>query len=110
MSETTETTSIPLALSLLKADLGFFSAEIPVDLETYLTSLLTTARKELARIRIVLNPCDVSDAQLQAMYAAWLYRKRTDGPGKPPMLQNAIRNRHVSGALFAAAVEEGEWL
>lgn len=107
MAETVNTPCYSAALSFLKADLGFFSAEIPADLEKYLSGLLATARTELSRSRIVLDPNDTSDAQLQAMYAAWLYRKRTDGPAKPPMLQFAIRNRQVSQALDSAAYEEG---
>lgn len=86
------------ALSFLKADLGFFGTTVPPDLESYLQGLLFTARQDLARDGIPLESGKADDDQLQAMYAAWLYRNRIACTGKPEMLTTAIRNRQVHRA------------
>ena len=69
-------------------------------------SLLSTAFRQLARAGINLVPGQLYDDQLQVMYAAWLYRKASEGAAKPPMLIQEIRNRQVENALTAAE-EEG---
>lgn len=86
------------AFSFLKADLGFFDSTIPAELESYLQGLLFTAREDLGRAGIPLFAGTADDDQLQAMYAAWLYRSRNNGQGKPEMLKSAIRNRQVNNA------------
>lgn len=95
-----------LALTLLKADLGYFGSALDPKVETYLSALLSTAEIRLTESGIVLDHDDVNDAQLQEMYAAWLYRKRAEGTAKPPMLQMAIRNRQVDNALIRTESEE----
>lgn len=88
--------NISIALSLLKGDLGFFGTDIDEDVDEYLNQKVESAKSELSTIcRLNLDENDVWDADLIAMYAAWLYRKRDSGEGKPPMLQSAIRNRQV---------------
>lgn len=90
--------NISTALSLLKGDLGFFGTDIDEDVDEYLNQKVESAKSELSTIcRLNLDENDVWDADLIAMYAAWLYRKRDSGEGKPPMLQSAIRNRQVRG-------------
>ena len=93
------------AFSLLKANLGFYSSEIPADLEDYLASLLSYSFRKLTGCGIRLNPGDLYDDQLQVMYAAWMYRKGGEGQAKPPMLQQAIRDRQVEDALLLAEEE-----
>lgn len=87
------------ALALLKADLGYYDAAIPADLEEYLRGLLASAESRIVRAGISLTAGDVDDDLFLSMYAAWLYRKRIDGSRKPQMLQDEIRNRQVSDAL-----------
>lgn len=89
------------ALALLKADLGYYNSELPPDVVTHLTDLLQVSHRRLARAGINLNVGDINDDQLQAMYAAWLYRKRRDGSEKTLMLKQEIRDRQVSNALSA---------
>lgn len=88
------------AVGLLKANLGFFSTEIPADLKAHLEHLLAYAHDRLAQTAgIVLTPGHLYDDQLQAMYAAWLYRKGGEGADKPPMLKEAIRDYQVGKAM-----------
>lgn len=87
------------ALALLKADLGYYDAAIPAELETYLSSILASAEKRILRAGVVLVAGDVDDDLFLSMYAAWMYRKRIDGSPKPQMLQDEIRNRQVDDAL-----------
>lgn len=89
----------PVALALLKADLGYYGSAIDPSVEQHLKALLAYSLRALAECKIDLNPGEVHDDQLLAMYAAWMYRKRTEGAAKPPMLQQAIRNRQVSSAI-----------
>ena len=94
------------ALALLKADLGHYGAELPGDVENHLVDLLEVSYRRLARAGINLDPGNIDDDQLQAMYAAWLYRKRLDGSEKSPMLKQEMRDRQVDLAL-APDEEEG---
>lgn len=90
------------AVVLLKANLGFYTGDIPDEVDTYLRHLLDYAFQRLAETaRIYLTPGDLYDDQLQVMYAAWMYRKGGDGAEKPPMLKEAIREYQVSKALAA---------
>lgn len=91
----------PEAVVLLRANLGFYGSTIPEDLLSYLESLLSAAYRQLARAGVYLVPGTLYDDELQVMYAAWLYRKRTDGAAKPPMLIQEIRDRQVEQALAA---------
>ena len=87
------------AIALLKADLGFFGTQIPVDLEAYLLSLLEKAFADFARMEIHLQPGTLDDDFDQAAYAAWLYRNRANGTDKTEMLKSIKRNRQVNQAL-----------
>lgn len=87
------------ALALLKADLGYYDAAIPAELETYLSSILASAEKRILRAGVILVAGDVDDDLFLSMYAAWMYRKRIDGSPKPEMLKDEIRNRQVDDAL-----------
>ena len=93
------------AQSLLLANLGFYDTQIPDALRIYLRSLLELAHRELQRAGIILSTGDLYDDQLQAMYAAWLYRNASKGLAKPPMLAQEIRDRQVEAALAAANEE-----
>lgn len=87
------------AFALLKSDLGFFDSKIPPALESHLIDLLRFAQRALLEeCHIVLVPDDIYDDQLQAMYAAWLYRNKATGAGKTQALKDAIRNRQVRNA------------
>ena len=88
-----------IALSLLKADLGHYDADLPPELETHLQHLLEISFHSLARAGIKLSVGEIYDDQLQAMYAAWMYRKGREGAAKPPMLQQEIRDRQVANAM-----------
>lgn len=94
-----------IALSLLKASLGYYGSALDPAVEIYLNQLLEVADTALAERGIGLTAGDVCDAQLLATYAAWLYRKNKTGEAKPPMLKCEIRDRQVQKALRAA--EEG---
>lgn len=87
------------ALALMKADLGYFDSAIPAALETYLSSTLDSAAAKIARAKIELVPGNVDDDLFLSMYAAWMYRKRTEGLAMPEMLRAEIRNRQVNDAL-----------
>ena len=89
------------ALSFLKADLGYYESELPADVEAYLKGLLNVAFHALARAGIALRVGEVYDDQLQAMYAAWKYRKSREGSEMSPMLRQEIRDRQVAQAVGA---------
>lgn len=82
-------------LSMLKVDLGITATAYDDRLAQYLTS----ARAEILREGVTLSEDTGSttetldDANLQVMYAAWLWRKRDSGEGMPRMLRWAINNR-----------------
>lgn len=88
------------AVILLKANLGYYGADIPPDVETYLLYLLEYAHDRLAETaKIYLTPGKLYDDQLQVMFAAWMYRNGTTGAEKTPMLKEAIRDYQVNKAL-----------
>ena len=65
--------------------------------DTYLTNLIEVSRKAIAREGITLNEDDMEDCNLIVMYAAYLYRKRTeDVAAMPRMLRYALNNRVFS--------------
>lgn len=98
MAETSLTHSAA-AVSLLRANLGFFSSEIPQDLDAYLLSLLDKAHSDFREMNIHLVSGVLSDDFDQTTYAAWLYRNGTAGAGKTEALKAIIRNRQVGQAL-----------
>ena len=87
------------ATALLKANLGFFSAEIPTDLETYLLYLLDKAFADFGEMGIHLQIGTLSDDFDQATFAAWMYRNGPTGGGKTEVIKSIIRNRQVNQAL-----------
>lgn len=86
-------------MALLKANLGYYSTEIPTELLTYLQSLMEYAFNEFAEMKIQLVPGTMNDDMDQMVYAAWMYRKGANGEGKTEMLKSIIRNRQVRNAL-----------
>lgn len=98
MRVNSDTADLALALSFLKADLGYYDSQIPAPLETSLTAKVVTAIRHLERDNITLNLQDIEDCQLISMYARWLYRHGEAGTAKPPMVQTEIRNRQVAKA------------
>lgn len=87
------------ALSLLKANLGYFDSEIPLPLERHLKFLLCYAYDDFSEMNIRLTPGVMKDDLDQMVHAAWMYRNGTSGKGKHEMLRTIIRNRQVSQAL-----------
>ena len=96
MAETSYTYTDP-AFPFLKADLGYLG-EAPQEVCSFMEGRLTMARADLARCGVDTSGDTVEDLQLVAMYAAWLYRKRDSGEGKPQMLRTAIHDRQVARA------------
>ena len=90
-------------LTMLKIDLGITSTGYDERLSQY----LETARKEIEREGVKLSRDDPSvdppevetldDANLQIMYAAWMWRKRDSGQGMPRMIRWQINNRLFDG-------------
>ena len=100
MADTVAATYSATALALLKADLGYYDATIPPAVEAELVDNLNFAYQALLNeCDIVLNPGNIYDDRLQAMYAAWLYRNKATGAGKNDMLKDAIRNRQVHNVM-----------
>lgn len=89
----------PVAMDLLKANLGYYSTEIPPDLKSYLENLLDYAFDEFREMKIELSPGTLQDDMDQMVFAAWMYRKGVNGEGKTQMLRSIIRNRQVHKAL-----------
>ena len=79
-------------LDMLKTDLGITTAAYDPRFEMYLEN----AQTEITREGISLNMDTVGDMQLVVMYAAWTWRKRSDGSGMPRMLRYALNNRLFS--------------
>lgn len=90
------------AIFMLRANLGFFNSEIPLDLDTYLLHLLEKAFADFSELSIQLKPGVLTDDFDQAVYAAWLYRNGPTGAGKTEALKSIIRNRQLSQALSAS--------
>lgn len=87
------------AVAMLRANLGFFGSQIPIDLETHLLSLLEKAFADFAAMDIHLHPGTLTDDFDQSTYAAWLYRNAAIGADKTEMLKSIKRNRQVNQAL-----------
>lgn len=86
-------------LAILKIDLGITSTAYDERLAQYLLA----ARKEIEREGVTLSLDDpaadppttesIDDANLQVMYAAWMWRRRDTGEGIPRMIRWQINNR-----------------
>ena len=79
-------------LAMLKIDLGITNNHYDERLEQY----LTFAANEIKREGIKLLADNLTDDNLQIMYAAWMWRKRQDGDKMPRMLRYALNNRLMS--------------
>lgn len=80
-------------LTLLKIDLQISATS----LDTYLSTLIETARAFIAKEGVTLND-SAEDGMLVEMYAAYLYRKRREtDTGMPRMLRWALNNRLLGG-------------
>lgn len=92
-------------LEALKVDLGISTTAYDARLRQY----LTMAAAEIEKEGITLDPASASDGNLQVMYAAWLWRKRSgdigaftmasDVTGMPRMLRYLLNNRLFSEKL-----------
>lgn len=87
-------------LQMLKIDLGITTTAY----DERLTQFLQAARNEIERegVTLSLDTFDgetqtteetIDDANLQIMYAAWMWRKRDTGEGMPRMIRWQINNR-----------------
>ena len=83
------------AYNLMCADLGFAASTVPEPVRRLMETQLDAAERELRAANIQIDVGDPKDLLLVEMYAAWLYRHRVAGDGKPEMLQRALRNRQV---------------
>lgn len=81
-------------LALVKLDLQITSTAY----DDFLTNLLYTSIDFIKKEGITLDFSSIADNQLVVMYAAYLFRKRTDenGAGMPRMLRYALNNRLLS--------------
>lgn len=80
-------------LTLLKIDLQISATS----LDTYLSTLIETARAFIAKEGVTLND-SAEDGMLVEMYAAYMYRKRRDeNASMPRMLRWALNNRLLGG-------------
>ena len=88
--------------AMLKVDLGFLQ-DPPEPVGDYMKQLLNAALKTLAADGVAVDQSDPEDEALVVMYAAWLYRTRDRGDGKPPMLRQALNDRKVAGKITGEA-------
>lgn len=89
------------AMALLKANLGFYGTDAPVELVSYWGSLLEYSHDAFADMGIPLQPGTLADDMDQMTFAAWMYRNGPTGAGKTEQLRGIIRNRQVQQALEA---------
>lgn len=83
------------ARDTLLADLGLIG-DVPDEMSAYLDTLLEQAASDLADAGLMLVPGEPKDEFLTAAYAAWLYRSRVTGAGKPDRLTRMINTRAVN--------------
>lgn len=86
--------TIDTILEMLKVDLGISTNVYDERLSVY----IQYATEEIEREGTVLSDT-ISDQNLVAMYAAWLWRKRETGEGMPRMLRYALNNKIFSQKL-----------
>lgn len=79
-------------LTILKIDLQISNDK----LDGYLNTLISSAKKYIETEGIVLDEKNVSDNNLVAMYAAYMYRSRKKDIPMPRMLRWALNNRLFS--------------
>ena len=83
------------AMDTLRADLGFIG-DVPDEMLDFLQTQLDQAVSDLSDGGLLLTPGVAKDDFLIAAYAAWLYRSRVTGAGKPPRLTRMINSRGVT--------------
>ena len=88
------------AITLVKVNVG--NLKPPAEVEQFMKSCVLTAAADLEADKITLDADKPDDIHLLAMYAAWLYRNRSSGAGKPEMLRSAMRNRQVGNVTREA--------
>lgn len=76
-------------LTMLKVDLGITTTVYDERLQTF----LQTAEAEIKREGYTLSSDSYEDANLQIMYAAWMWRRRDTGEGMPRMIRWQLNNR-----------------
>lgn len=76
-------------LLLLKTDLGIMTTLYDERLLQYLEA----AKLEIKREGCALSADSPDDANLQIMYAAWMWRRRDTGEGMPRMIRWLLNSR-----------------
>lgn len=79
------------AMALLKADLGYIGM-LPDEIRTKLDHDLDASAERIKAYGIELDEERADHMSLLVMHAAWLYRKRATGEGKPRMLVDTIHD------------------
>lgn len=82
-------------LSMLKVDLGITTTAYDTRLGQLLESAQAQIIEEGAADFAPLS--SIQDAQLEVMYAAWMWRKRDTMDGMPRMVRYALNNRIFRG-------------
>lgn len=82
-------------LGLVKARLNRLSTDTSLD--SYLSSRIEAADRELARIGITLDAESVDDTMLLADLVVWQYQSRDSGSGMPDWLRLRRRERWLNG-------------
>lgn len=75
-------------LRMVKIDLGLTTTVY----DGRIAQFIQAAEKEIVREGAVLNPEDIDHANIVAMYAGWMWRRRDTGEGMPRMLRYALNN------------------
>ena len=83
------------ARDTLLADIGLIG-DVPYERSSYRDTLLSQSARDLADAGLALIPGEPKDEFLTAAYAAWLYRSRVTGAGKPDRLTRMINTRAVN--------------
>lgn len=81
----------PMSKALLKANLGLYG-DLPEPVSLMLDHDLDASCEMLLNDGIEIDECRHDHVELLVMHAAWLYRKRANGEGKPRMLTQAIHD------------------
>ena len=81
----------PMAIALLKADLGYLG-DIPETVRLLLEHDLDASVSMIRGYGIDIDISRDDHMSLLVMHAAWLYRKRATGEGKPRMLVDTIHD------------------
>lgn len=85
--------TITTVLGMVKTDLGILSS---TKYDERLTQYIKAARDEIVRQGVSDLSDDVSDMQLAASFAGWLWRNRDKDAGLPIYLRKMLNNRIFS--------------